>query len=100
MKKTMKMKNKKISNQVLYEAIKKSLIDDLNKANEIFNDEIDNSAGVMLCLNTTKGFGRYLYNEPHKINELAKFLNSNVNFNVKIKFSKIGEEEFLPILER
>lgn len=98
MMKKMKMKNK-LSNDLIFEAIKKTLVEDFKKANRVFSMSTNNSRGVMLSLNTSKGFGKYLYENPHKIKVLAKHINSNVDFNVKLIFAKTGEEEFYPLIE-
>ena len=97
MKKTKKNKLK-MSNEMVFEAIKVSLIKDMNTAYKKFNSEM-NVTGISMRLNTMNGFGYWLYSNPEKIQDLAKYLAKNLDFPTKILFTKEGDEELFPLIE-
>lgn len=94
-----KMKNKRgIDNNLISEAIKRSLVEDMNKAYMNFKDSID-LKGIILKVNINNGYGRYLYSDLEKIQDLTKYLAKNLAFPTKIIFAKDGDEELYPMIE-
>lgn len=88
-------------NDFVFDAIKKSLTDDIKIAYEVFKEEnIDKElSGVTIHLNSTKGFGEYLKNNPQYIRDLLEPLYQELDFCIKLVFSKDGDEEFYPLFE-
>jgi len=90
----------KTSNEQLYQAIKIKILDDLNIAYEVFKEEgFENLGGVILQLNSTKGFGEYIKNEPKKLSDFLEHLYTHLDFLVHITFGEHVEEEFFPLLD-
>jgi hypothetical protein len=86
-------------NDCLYEAIKKSMVEDLKIAYEVFKDEgYENLEGVILALNPLKDFGSFIKNDPVKLGDFYEHLYSSVDFIVHIAFNIDGEDEFYPLL--
>ena len=88
-------------NDFVFNGIKKSLTEDLKIAYEVFKEENKNQelSGVTLHLNSTKGFGEYLKNNPDKIKDLLEPLYRELDFCIKLVFSKDGDEEFYPLFD-
>ena len=90
----------KMSNEQLYQAIKIKIIEDLNIAYEIFKEEnYNNLGGVILQLNSSKGFGQYIKNDPAKLSDFLEHLYTHLDFLVHITFDEHVEEEFFPLLD-
>ena len=90
----------KTSNEQLYQAIKIKILDDLNIAHEVFKEEgYENLGGVILQLNSTKGFGEYIKNDPKKLSDFLEHLYMHLDFLVHITFGEHVEEEFFPLLD-
>lgn len=90
----------KTSNEQLYQAIKIKILDDLNIAYEVFKEEgYENLGGVILQLNSTKGFGEYIKNDPKKLSDFLEHLYTHLDFLVHITFGEHVEEEFFPLLD-
>jgi hypothetical protein len=88
-------------NDCLYEGIKKSMIDDLKIAYEVFKEEKhENLEGVILALNPQGGFSKYLKENPAKLAEFFEYLYVNLDFVVHISFNNDGEDEFYPFLSK
>ena len=89
----------KMNNDYIYEAIKKSIINDIELAYEVFKEEeYDNLEGVILQLNSTKGFGEFIKKDPVKLADFMEHLYNNLEFLVHISFTNQGEDEFYPLL--
>lgn len=88
-------------NDFVFDAIKKSLTDDIKIAYEVFKEEnIDKElSGVTIHLNSTKGFGEYLKNNQQYIRDLLEPLYQELDFCIKLVFTKDGDEEFYPLFE-
>lgn len=87
-----------MNNEQLYHAIKIKIIDDLNIAYEVFQEEeYDTIKGVILQLNSTRGFGQYIKNDPSKLSDFLEHLYENLDFLVHITFDENAEEEFFPL---
>ena len=88
-------------NDFVFDAIKKSLTDAIEIAYEVFKEEnIDKElSGVTIHLNSTKGFGEYLKNNPQYIRDLLEPLYQELDFCIKLVFTKDGDEEFYPLFE-
>lgn len=92
---------KKIINDAIFESIKKSLVDDMQIAYEVFKAEgHDDIEGVIFHINSTEGFGVYLKNNPSKLADLTDYLFSNLDFAINLIFSNEGEPEFYPLLPK
>lgn len=88
-------------NDKLYEAVKKSIVEDLNVAYEVFLEEgYKNLEGVILSLNPLKGFGLYLKENPQKLGDFADHLFTCVDFTVHLAFDKDSEDEFFPFIKK
>ena len=86
-------------NDQLYEGIKKKLTEDIIIAYEVFKEEeYDNLEGVILQLNSTKGFGEFIKKDPVKLADFMEHLYNNLEFLVHISFTNQGEDEFYPLL--
>ena len=87
-------------NDQLYEGIKKSLIEDIKLAYEVFKEEEhENLEGVILALNPLRGFGQYLMDNPAKMAEFTEYLFVNTEFVVHLAFDKECDDEFFPLIE-
>lgn len=89
----------KKSNDMLYEAIKTSMVDDLKLVYEVFeSDNIENLEGVIVYLNSLREFGNYLKNDHVKLAEFIEHLMYNVDFHVHVAFGEKGDDEFFPLI--
>ena len=89
----------KITNDHVYEAIKKSIINDVQIAYEVFKEEgYDNLEGVILCLNSFSKFSIYLKENPVKLADFTECLFTSFDFIVQLSFVKDGEDEFYPLV--
>ena len=90
----------KMNNEQIYKAIKVKILDDLEIAYEVFKEEeYENLRGVILQLNSSKGFGEYLKNDHSKLSDFIEHLYEHLDFLVHITFSEDVEEEFFPLLD-
>ncbi len=88
-------------NECLYEGIKKNLTEDIIIAYEVFKEEgYENLEGVILSLNSSKGFGSFLVSNPEKIADFSDHIFENIEFVVHLAFSKDQEDEFYPLIEK
>jgi hypothetical protein len=88
-------------NECLYEGIKKNLTEDLLVAYEVFKEEgYENLEGVILSLNSSKGFGSFLVANPSKLADFSNHVYENIEFIVHLAFSKDQEDEFYPLIEK
>lgn len=92
---------KKKMNDYVFEAIRKSLSEDIKLAYEVFKEENKNQelSGIAIHLNSTKGFGEYLKNNPNRIKDLLEPLYQELEFCIKIVFDTEGDEEFYPLFD-
>lgn len=82
----------------VYEAIVKSIINDMKLAYDVFDDEYEDLDGVILYLNTSSdGFGGYLYKHSEKIQDFALKINRGCDFNTKLIFTSTGQEGYYPL---
>lgn len=89
----------KTNNDLIYKAIKKSIIDDIEVAYEVFKQErYDNLEGIILQLNTRNGFGEFIKNDHEKLADFMVYLYKNLEFQVNITFTDQDEDEFFPLL--
>ena len=87
------------NNDYIYEAIKKSILHDIEIAYEVFKEEnYEKLEGVILQLNSTKGFGDFIKNDASKLADFMEHLYNNLEFIVHIAFTEQGEDEFYPLL--
>lgn len=90
----------KINDQI-YKGIKKSIVDDLEVAYEVFKEEgYQNLEGVILSLNPLKGFGKYLIDNPKQLADFSEHLFTSTDFVVHLGFNKDSEDEFFPLIEK
>lgn len=83
----------------LYEGIKRKLTEDLILAYEVFKEEdYPDLEGVILSLNSSKGFGLFLKSYPEKLANFSEYLYNNLEFTVKIAF--LDEDEFYPLIKK
>lgn len=88
-------------NDCVYEGIKKSLTEDIILAYEVFKEEgYENLEGVILSLNSFKGFGSFLVSNPTKLSDFSNHIYENIDFIVHLAFSKDQEDEFYPLIEK
>lgn len=87
------------TNDQLYKGIKKSMVEDLIIAYEVFKEEdYENLEGVILALNPLGNFGKYLKENPAKLADFYEHLYLSVDFIVHIAFNIDGDDEFYPLL--
>lgn len=86
-------------NDVLYEAIKKSLIEDIKGIYNYFQKDTENLRGVIVQLNSSKGLGNYLLSNPNKITNMAEYLSENLYFSIKLILTRDGDDELYPLIE-
>ena len=88
-------------NDCVYEGIKKNLTEDLINAYEVFKDEgYEDLEGVILSLNSSKGFGSFLVSNPSKLADFSNHVYENIDFIVHLAFVKDQEDEFYPMLKK
>jgi hypothetical protein len=88
-------------NDCLYEGIKKSMLEDLQIAYEVFKEEqYEDLEGVILSLNPLGGFSKYLKDNPAKMAEFFEYLFENLDFVVHIAFNNEGDDEFYPFISK
>ena len=88
-------------NDCVYEGIKKNLTEDLIIAYEVFKEEgYDDLEGVILSLNSSKGFGSFLVSNPSKMADFSNHVYENIDFIVHLAFIKDQEDEFYPLLKK
>lgn len=89
----------KMNNEMIYNAIKVSIIDDMNIVYEVFKEEgIENLEGVIIYLNSLRGLGNYLKNNPIKLAEFVDHLLSHLDFRIQISFGEKDEDEYFPLI--
>ena len=89
----------KMNNDLIYEAIKKSILHDIEVAYEVFKQEgYDNLEGIILQLDTRNGFGQFIKNDHDKLADFMVHLYTNLEFHVNITFTDQDEDEFFPLL--
>ena len=88
-------------NDYVYEGIKKNLTEDLIIAYEVFKEEgYEDLEGVILSLNSSKGFGSFLVSNPSKLADFSNHVYENIDFIVHLAFIKDQEDEFYPLLKK
>jgi hypothetical protein len=88
-------------NDCVYEGIKKNLTEDLLIAYEVFKEEgYEDLEGVILSLNSSKGFGSFLASNPSKMADFSNHVFENIDFIVHLAFIKDQEDEFYPLLKK
>ena len=89
----------KMNNEMIYNAIKVSIIDDLNIVYEVFKEEgIENLEGVIVYLNSLRGLGSYLKNNTIKLAEFIEHLIHNLDFHVQLSFGEKDDDEYFPLI--
>lgn len=89
----------KKNNEMIYNVIKASIIDDLNIVYEVFKEEgIENLEGVIVYLNSLRGLGSYLKNNPLKLAEFIEHLIHNLDFHVQLSFGEKDDDEYFPLI--
>lgn len=85
-------------NNVLFEAIKIKLLEDITNVYNYYISQNSFVKGVEFKFNVTNGFGEYIYTNHDKLIELVRYFNENITFPYRFYFDEEGEEEFYPMM--
>lgn len=86
-------------NDILYKAIKKSLIEDIKGVYDYFKENTENLEGVIIQFNSSRGIGEYLKDNPKKLTDMIEYLYNNLNFSIRLVITREGDDEFYPLIE-
>lgn len=85
----------KTMNNILVDAVIKSIIHDMNKVFLFFKEEEPSVYGVRLELVKTEGFGLYLNENKSMIPEFIMRLAEELKFEFEVHFKDDGVDEYI-----
>ena len=87
----------KTMNNILIDAVIKSIIHDMNKVFLFFKEEEPSVYGVRLELVKTEGLGLYLNENKSMIPEFIMRLTEELKFDFEVHFKDGGVDEYIAI---